>query len=118
MSIDVLLKNDDLTAGGLPDDTVASVPWSLPDDTVAAPPVVNLRQVRRIVTEVYATRDNLARSLKDANSIAESLASMVVVGLRVLGIFAGMWVLNVDVNALFVPAPAEHVCQKVLGSVL
>ena len=63
---------------------------------------VNLKQVRRVVSNVYATRDNLAQSLTDANSIAESLASVVVAGLRMLGFFAALWVCDVDVNALFV----------------
>ena len=60
---------------------------------------VNLKQVKEVVSNVYATRDNLAKSLKGANSIAKDLAACVVGGLRFLTVFAVLWICDLEINS-------------------
>ncbi len=64
--------------------------------------LVDLRQVRRAVTEVYATRDNLSQTLTNANSIADSLTASLSIFLRILLLFGVLWTLDVDVYALWI----------------
>jgi small-conductance mechanosensitive channel len=63
---------------------------------------VDLRQVRHVVSEVYATRDNLSQTLTNANSIADSLTASLSIFLRILLLFGVLWTLNADVYALWI----------------
>ena len=63
---------------------------------------VNLRQVRRVISNVYHRRDNLAQTLTNANLIAESLTGTAAIFLRVLVLFGILWTLEVDVNGLWI----------------
>jgi small-conductance mechanosensitive channel len=80
---------------------------------------VDLRQVRRVVGEVYAMRDNLAQTLMNANSIADSLTASFSIFLRILLVFAALWTLNVDVYALWIAFSSSLVALAfVFGGVM
>ena len=80
---------------------------------------VDLRQVRRVVGEVYAMRDNLAQTLMNANSIADSLTASFSIFLRILLVFAALWTLSVDVYALWIAFSSSLVALAfVFGGVM
>ena len=80
---------------------------------------LSVRQVRRVISQVYKRRDNLAQTLTNANSIAESLTNTMAIFLRVLLLFGMLWTMDVDVSSLWISFSSSLVALAfVFGGVM